>query len=94
MKDMENIKCINCGAVLVNNKCEYCGSDFSNNHDISGVIDTGNYRGVITIGGVTMNVMLTDMEVSSDTAECMTLGDGFRHRMVTGIHRRITLVEC
>lgn len=53
--------CVNCGAILIGNVCEYCGTRYTKNKiDID--IETNRYTGELKIGNKIFNVYLADVE--------------------------------
>lgn len=41
--------CVNCGAILHGDKCEYCGTEYKNN-GISASFNTDDYTGTMNLG--------------------------------------------
>lgn len=61
--------CINCGAVLHGNKCEYCGTEYSEN-GITAEFSEKDYTGTIQIGNETFQGYIADMEVNIIPTRC------------------------
>lgn len=71
------MKCPNCGAVMHNGKCEYCGSDTN----VSAVLE--ETTGILKYKGKEFKVYLESVEVEQDTDICRNF-DGTLHRVLTG----------
>ena len=94
MRDSRKITtCINCGALLINRKCEYCGTDYTDNAKVSGVIGK-DFFGEIVVANQKFKVYLSEVEVESDTADVMTCDGSFWNRVVTNRRRKFTFIEC
>lgn len=79
--------CIHCGALLVGNKCEYCGAEYG----LSGAIDS--YCGEITVDGETIRCYISEIKV--DVVRGFEMHDVFGRLMRSADTRKrvITLVE-
>lgn len=84
--------CVNCGAVLHGNKCEYCGTEYDGNR-IFANFEKDDYTGTIKLGNEKINVYVGSMESNAvNIVSCTTL-DG---RICTSkpiMKRKFTLIE-
>lgn len=55
--------CVNCGAVLHGNRCEYCGTVYSDNSVVAS-FEEGDLTGTFSVGGKTYNVYVGDVETT------------------------------
>ena len=93
MRDSRKITtCINCGAPLINRKCEYCGTDYTDNTKVSGVIGE-DFFGEIVVANQKFKVYLSEVEVENDTADVRTYDGSYVHRFITNRRRKFTFVE-
>lgn len=53
--------CINCGAILHGDKCEYCGTEY-NQRGIEATFNTDDFMGVMNVNGEDINVYIAKME--------------------------------
>ena len=82
--------CINCGAVLVNKKCEYCGTEYNERFSTN---MSDDFRGTLTYKGQTFDVYMSEVEVSRlDFGSTRDL-NGKLHRFYGGTKRTFTLIE-
>lgn len=84
--------CINCGAPLAGNKCEYCGAEYGN-QGFSG--DISAYFGEITVNGETFRCYISGIKVMpiySPNTGRVRGGSLIGDRIAT--KRKITLIEC
>lgn len=84
--------CINCGAVLHGNICEYCGTEY-NNGVIVANFQNSDYTGVLKIGNEEIPVYIANMK--SHMIEFGTWCDcnGVLHREIPKMKREFTLIE-
>jgi len=54
--------CINCGAPLQGNRCEYCGTEYNGTTEVGFNATISSGKGSITIDGDTIEVYVGDME--------------------------------
>lgn len=87
-----SMKCINCGAEVIDSVCMYCGTDYTNKHYVSGHIDE-RFQGKLVIAGEEIPVYMSDVEVYYDELGCFRSIDGVLHRASKIRHRTFTLVE-
>ena len=85
-------KCINCGAILHGNICEYCGTEYSDN-GISATFNEGDYMGELKISNETINVYIAQADIMHP--DIFEYGDknGMLRRDITPPKRKFTLVE-
>lgn len=84
--------CINCGAILRGNKCEYCGTEYDNaaivanfnSNDYIGTLRIGNEETKVYIGNVESHMIYTE-----PYADC----NGRLHRERRKMKRKFTLIE-
>lgn len=83
--------CINCGAPLTGNKCEYCGTEYG---DQGFTGDINAYSGEITVNGRTFRCYIGRIETlpvySSDSGRT---ADGVLRKGHTAMKRKLTLIE-
>lgn len=84
--------CINCGAILHGDKCEYCGTEYKNN-GISAKFNNDDYAGTIKIGNEEINAYISSMEGHLFGGEPWTDAQGIIHRDKPKMKRTFTLVE-
>lgn len=53
--------CINCGAPLKGNKCQYCGTEYNNDAVVCNLSEN-DYTGILNVGGKEYQVYLGHME--------------------------------
>lgn len=86
------MNCVNCGAPITNNKCEYCGAEYHKSNPLQGSFD--EYQGEITIGGKNIRCYIGDMQAehiySADTGRDR---NGNLQGNVVKVKRKITLIE-
>lgn len=87
---MKEIKCINCGAPLNGNVCEYCGTQYEDNK-IS--CEIGDYQGIITIGDNSYNVYIGDVSMCLVGSDSYRDADGNLIRKVGTLKHKFTLIE-
>jgi len=80
--------CMNCGAVLINKKCEYCGTEYNERFSVD---LSDDFRGTLTFKGKTYDVYMSEVEVEN---ECMSYrGADGRIMLVKGnVNRTFTLI--
>lgn len=84
--------CINCGAILHGNKCEYCGTEYKNN-GIFANFNNDDYTGTIKIGNEEINMYIGSMESHLFGGDSWTDEQGIIHRDKPKMKRTFTLVE-
>lgn len=85
--------CINCGAVLHGNRCEYCGTEYSEN-GITAKFSEKDYTGTIQIGNTIFQGYIGDMEISTIAIGCS--GRGIDGKLKPGKmieKRKFTVIE-
>lgn len=84
--------CINCGAVLHGNVCEYCGTEY-NNAAVVANFNNSDYMGTLRIGKEEIPVYIGDMESRMIDSESYTDCNGWLHREMPKMKRKFTLIE-
>ena len=86
--------CINCGAPLHGRKCEYCGTEYTENGNIQAEFDAKDGIGVVNLMGQKYTCYVSKME-----ANCIDLeqaGRDMSGRLIRGktiYKHKFTLVE-
>lgn len=88
--------CINCGAILTSNKCEYCGTEYktdkNNNINLKGkTID--DYTVELEINGQVCKFYIADMQVNTMGGETLYGNDGKLKRTTPHTSRKLILVQ-
>ena len=87
------MNCINCGAILHGNKCEYCGTEYSGN-DITAEFNENDYTGTIRIGDEIFQCYIGDMEISTIATGCSRRGIDGKLKPGKMINKRkLTVIE-
>lgn len=86
------INCVNCGAVLHGNMCEYCGKEYNNNC-ISATFNDCDYIGELKIGNETIKVYISQTHIMHPDIFAYKDENGMLHRDITPGKRKFTLVE-
>ena len=85
--------CINCGAILHGNKCEYCGTEYSGNA-ISAKFSENDYVGTFQIGNKVFKGYIGCMEINPVALwNCYRDADGKIHAENIVTKRRFTVIE-
>lgn len=83
--------CINCGAPLHGNKCQYCGTEYNENGFVCR-FDKGEIIGSLNINGKEFRVYLSDVEGHTiDLGVCRDKHGRVKPKMFT--KRTFTLIE-
>lgn len=82
--------CINCGAVLVNRKCEYCGTEYNERFSTN---MSDDFRGTLTYKGKTFDVYMSEVEVRNLGLDSYRSSDGKIFRACNETKRTFTLIE-
>lgn len=56
--------CINCGAILHGNKCEYCGTEYTGN-GVTARFNENDYTGTIQIGDMVFRGYIGNVEINT-----------------------------
>jgi predicted RNA-binding protein with PUA domain len=83
--------CKNCGAPLHGNKCEYCGTEYSD-RTITGNIPRIGDIGILKVGDEEIKVYIGAIETNGGDAESWRDAEGMLHRTVNS-KRKFTLIE-
>lgn len=84
--------CINCGAVLHGDKCEYCGTEYRN-RGIRASFDPNNYMGTMNVGADEVSVYIANMEARLIGGDTYRNSEGNLCRGSTKMKRTFTVVE-
>ena len=84
--------CVNCGAVLHGDVCEYCGTQYKNGV-ISATFEDRSECGEITIHGKSFNVYLSRVDISSIGGNAFRSVDGRLHRCNPITKHKFTMIE-
>lgn len=84
--------CVNCGAILRGNKCEYCGTEY-NSSAIVANFQSNDYMGTLRIGNEEIQVYIGNMESHMIDSEPHTDCSGYLHRERPKMKRKFTLIE-
>lgn len=84
--------CINCGAILHGDKCEYCGTEYKNN-GISASFNADDYTGTMNIGNEQIKVYINRMESNIICEDSYRDSDGNLYRDKPKMKRTFTVVE-
>lgn len=83
--------CINCGAPLTGNKCEYCGTEYGE-HGFIGDIEA--YSGEITVNGQTLRCYIGQIEtLPIHSTDFGRTADGTLVANPVAVKRKLTLIE-
>lgn len=90
------MNCINCGAVLTSNKCEYCGTvyetDSENNINL-GTDSVNGFTVTLTISGEKHKFYVSDVDVRYVGGNIYYDENGNLCRKVPVAKRKLTLIE-
>lgn len=84
------MNCVNCGAPIINGKCDYCGAEYHKSNPLQGSFD--EYQGEITIGGKKMRCYIGDMQIERVYDVSFNRNGDLSNGPVTR-KRKITLIE-
>lgn len=84
--------CVNCGAVLHGNKCEYCGTEYNGNSIIAN-FDKCTHPGVLTIGERQYEVYIGCVEGTVMGPNVSRTPDGRLMRRDCVMKHKFTLIE-
>ena len=84
--------CINCGAPLQGNQCEYCGTKY-NLGAVFAEFQNTDYMGTFKVDGEEIKVYISSMESRAIGGEPRRDSDGILHRDKPKMKRKFTLVE-
>lgn len=88
------INCVNCGAPIKGNKCEYCGTEYSEDgRFVEAAFGTNDAYGTLRIGDKFYEVYIGSMKAECiDSFAGRTL-DGRMHRQPILMKHKFTLIE-
>lgn len=84
--------CINCGAILHGDKCEYCGTEY-NDRGIHVEFGKNDFMGTMKIGDEEISVYISSMESHLADSETFRDAEGNMRRGGTKMMRTFTVVE-
>lgn len=84
-------KCVNCGASINGNKCEYCGTVYES-ENITVNFEKNNLFGELTVGSETYKVYLGSVEINP-ICDAYRDANGTLHRETITRKRKFTLIE-
>ena len=85
--------CINCGAVLHGNQCEYCGTEYTG-ETINAKFNENDYTGTIQIGNETFQGYIGNMEINTIATGCSGRGIDGKLKLGKMIKKRkLTVIE-
>lgn len=84
--------CINCGAILRGNVCEYCGTEYNNAAIVANFNDS-DCMGTLRIGNEEIQVYIGNMESHMIDSESYMDRNGYLHRGKPKMKRNFTLIE-
>ena len=84
--------CINCGAILHGNVCEYCGTEYNNN-GITASFNPNDYTGIMKLGNEEITVYIGSMESHLISGESYRDCTGTLHGDRPKIKRKFTVIE-
>ena len=84
--------CVNCGAVLHGNKCDYCGTEY-NGDNVIARFDRDDALGTLTVHGKSFDVYIGSMKVEYIGSTAFRTLDGTMHRTTGKPKHRFELIE-
>lgn len=84
--------CVNCGAVLHGNKCDYCGTEY-NNSGISVNFSADDYMGIMKLRDEEIRVYIGSMEGNVVCGDLHRDSDGKLHTGKPKMKRKFTVIE-
>ena len=85
-------KCINCGANLQGNICEYCGTEYSDN-GISATFNEDEYTGELKIGNEIIKVYISQTIIGQPYISAYRDVKGKLHSVITPGKRKFIMIE-
>lgn len=84
--------CVNCGAIIRGNKCEYCGTEYNKN-GISMHFNADDYMGTMKLGSEEIKVYINSMQGNICCMDSYRDSEGILHRNKPKMKRTFTVVE-
>lgn len=84
--------CVNCGAILHGNVCEYCGTE-CNDNGISASFHENDYTGTMKLGDEEIKVYIGHMESNIIESDVWMDAMGVLHRDKPKMKRKFTVIE-
>lgn len=84
--------CVNCGAVLHGNKCDYCGTEY-NDDNVIARFDRADALGTLAVHGKSFDVYIGSMEVNSVGDTAFRNFDGTMRRNPGKLKHKFELIE-
>ena len=85
--------CINCGAPLHGRKCDYCGTEYSDDGGICAIFGDNDMTGEVIIGEKRYHCYLSCVDIQYVGGEAARSIDGTLHRYPGRQRHTFTLVE-
>ena len=87
------LNCINCGGVLQNGVCPYCGTDYNSAKKLSINFEKSQHFAEIKIGNKKHDVYLASEDIEVLPPETFRNSKGILHRTKSSILRKWTFVQ-
>lgn len=84
--------CVNCGAILHGNKCEYCGTEY-NNSGVTASFGKDDYVGIMKLGDEEIKVYIGSMEGHFIGGDSYRDCEGNLHIDKPRMKRKFTVIE-
>lgn len=84
--------CVNCGAPLTGNKCQYCGTEYKG-HGVVSDFGEDDWVGTLSVGGNEYSVYIGRIETETIDADCGRTLDGTLVRGNPITKHKFTLIE-
>lgn len=85
-------KCINCGANLHGNICEYCGTEYNDN-GIYATFNEDEYTGELKIGNEIIKVYISQTIIGQPDISAYRDEKGKLHSVITPGKRKFIMIE-
>ena len=85
--------CINCGAPLHGRKCEYCGTEYTENGGVFAAFPEGEVCGTLSVGDVTYRCYIGSMEAHTICMDAQRDIYGNLHIDRGCLKHKFTLIE-
>lgn len=87
------MKCINCGAELNGNKCEYCGSEYNADGNVVAEFGYGSYKGILKIDNHEYDVYIGRIDYDNVTMGYYRDEEGRMVKEPMSVRRIFTLIQ-
>ena len=85
-------KCINCGANIHGNICEYCGTEYNDN-GIYATFNEDEYTGELKIGNEIIKVYISQTIIGQPDISAYRDAKGKLHSVITPGKRKFIMIE-